>query len=154
MSSQLSFSSSQRWAASTASLLLLGVGFGQLEQAGERGEVGEEGFCVFGAQPEDGLVVFALAMSVLGGGLGLAHSAEAGEGEAAGLLQRGLEVGKLVGAFGEEGVLGEGDGEDARSQCGMRSTATSTAGNTLNSAHQSVNGVGVVNGVRKLYPSA
>src|SRR5436309_15436242 len=55
------------------------LGMRKVEQAGEFGGAGLQAQGRLGIQPEDGLVLFAIAVGVLDGGLGLADAAQAGD---------------------------------------------------------------------------
>ncbi len=61
-------------------LLLLFVLFGEVQEVCEGDEVGGERFTRFGSDPEDGIVVVLVTVSVFYGGLGLADATEAADG--------------------------------------------------------------------------
>ena len=89
---------------------------------------------------------FALAVGVLGGGLGLAHSAQAGQRVAARLLQRRLEVAELRPALGEERILRQRNHEDGVG-LSWRRVRTRTRSNAPNAANETVQSIGVVDAV-------
>ena len=75
------------------------LGMRKVQQTGEFGRAGLQAQGRLGIEPEDGLVLVAIAVGVLDGGLGLADAAQAGDG----LGQGGLaSLGELLPQVGDD----------------------------------------------------